>query len=62
MVKTTTGFSGVFAGKKVLVTGNTGFKGSWLTVWLLRLGAKVIGYSKDIPTEPSMYKELNLGE
>lgn len=60
MVKTTSGFSGVFAGKKVLVTGNTGFKGSWLTVWLLKLGAKVVGYSKDIPTEPSMFKELNL--
>lgn len=53
-------FSGVFANKKVLVTGNTGFKGSWLTSWLIKLGAEVIGYSKDIPTKPSMFKELKL--
>jgi len=55
-------FSSVFASKKVLVTGNTGFKGSWLTVWLLKLGAQVIGYSKDIPTSPSMFEELQLGK
>lgn len=53
-------FSGVFSSKKVLVTGNTGFKGSWLTSWLLKLGAEVIGYSKDIPTTPSMFEELKL--
>ena len=34
-------------GKKVFITGNTGFKGSWLTIWLIHLGAHVIGYSKD---------------
>jgi len=55
-------FADIFAGKKVLVTGNTGFKGSWLTIWLLKLGAHVYGLSKDIPTEPSMFKELHLGE
>ena len=53
-------FSDVYRGKKVLVTGHTGFKGSWLTVWLLRLGAKVIGVSDGIPTEPSMFRSLNL--
>lgn len=53
-------FSGVFANKKVLITGNTGFKGSWLTSWLLKLGAEVVGYSKDIPTSPSMFEELKL--
>jgi len=42
------------------VTGHTGFKGSWLTVWLLKLGAKVIGISKDIPTKPSMFEVLRL--
>jgi CDP-glucose 4,6-dehydratase len=47
--------------KKVLVTGHTGFKGSWLISWLIHLGAKVYGISKDIPTEPSMYNTLNLG-
>ena len=44
--------------KKVLVTGNTGFKGSWLTTWLLKLDAKVVGVSKDIPTNPSMFEIL----
>jgi GDP-D-mannose dehydratase len=38
-------FGDIYRNKKVLVTGNTGFKGSWLTVWLLMLGAKVYGLS-----------------
>ncbi len=49
-----------FISKKVLITGNTGFKGSWLTLWLLKMGARVIGYSKGIPTEPSLFKILDL--
>ena len=49
-----------FKGKKVIVTGNTGFKGSWLTVWLLQMGAKVTGISKDVPTDPSLFYELQL--
>jgi len=49
-----------YQGRKVLVTGNTGFKGSWLTVWLLKMGAEVVGISLDIPTTPSLFKELNL--
>lgn len=53
-------FSNVYKGKKVLVTGHTGFKGSWLTTWLLDLGAEVCGISKDIPTQPSMFEELGL--
>lgn len=53
-------FSNVYSGKKVLVTGHTGFKGTWLTCWLLEMGAKVVGVSKDIPTTPSMFKELKL--
>jgi CDP-glucose 4,6-dehydratase len=53
-------FSTVYNGKKVLVTGHTGFKGSWLTAWLLKLGANVIGISKDIPTHPSMFEEIGL--
>ena len=44
-----------FKGKKVVITGHTGFKGSWLTIWLLHLGAKVVGISKDIPTKPSNF-------
>ncbi len=50
----------VFFRKKVLITGNTGFKGSWLSFWLLNLGAKVYGISNSIPTRPSLYKTLNL--
>lgn len=50
----------LFKNKKVIITGHTGFKGSWLTVWLLNLGAKIIGISKDIPTKPSLFKSLKL--
>jgi CDP-glucose 4,6-dehydratase len=53
-------FEDIYRGKRVLITGNTGFKGSWLTVWLLRLGADVIGFSKDVPTSPSMFEDLGL--
>lgn len=49
-------FSGVYDGLTVLVTGHTGFKGSWLTTWLLQLGANVIGYSlEEAPTSPSNF-------
>jgi CDP-glucose 4,6-dehydratase len=53
-------FNNTYKNKKVLITGNTGFKGSWLTAWLLNLGAQVIGFSKDIPTLPSMFETLGL--
>jgi len=53
-------FSDIYKGKKILVSGNTGFKGAWLTCWLLKLGAEVVGISKDIPSEPSMFNALNL--
>ncbi len=55
-------FHNVYQDKRVIITGHTGFKGAWLTVWLLKLGAKVIGISKDIPTEPSMFVALNLAD
>lgn len=45
----------VVKGKRVLITGNTGFKGSWLTVLLDSLGAKIYGYSLEPPTDPSLY-------
>ena len=51
-----------FKGKKILITGHTGFKGSWLTLWLIKLGAKVIGYSLEPPTKPSSFEILNLKE
>ena len=50
----------VFKDKRVLVTGHTGFKGSWLTLWLVRLGAKVIGLSDDVPTTPSNFEVNNI--
>ena len=49
-----------FRKKRVLITGHTGFKGSWLTFWINQLGGKVCGISKDIPTKPSLFKSLNL--
>ena len=42
--------------KTVLLTGHTGFKGSWLSIWLEKLGANVIGLSKDVPTTPSLFE------
>ena len=53
-------FNHAFRGKTVFLTGHTGFKGSWLTAWLLKLGARVVGFSRDIPTEPSLYESLGL--
>ena len=49
-----------YLGKKVLITGSTGFKGSWLSMWLYSLGAKVLGYSLAPDTNPSMFKALEL--
>ena len=49
-----------FKNKKIIVTGHTGFKGSWLVTWLTLLGAKVTGISNNIPTNPSHYKYLKL--
>ncbi len=49
-------FDGFYQGKRILVTGHTGFKGSWLTAWLRHLGAHVIGYSLDPPTRPSLFE------
>ena len=48
-----------FNKKKIIVTGNTGFKGSWLCQWLIMLNAKVVGISNNIPTNPSHFELLN---
>jgi CDP-glucose 4,6-dehydratase len=53
---------GFWKGRKVFLTGHTGFKGSWLSLWLQRLGADVCGYSIDIPTEPSLYEAARIGD
>ncbi len=53
-------FSGIYKDKTVLVTGHTGFKGSWLSYWLEKMGAKVIGYSLEAPTTPNHISLLDL--
>lgn len=56
-------FANAFDGMTVLVTGHTGFKGSWLTTWLLELGAKVVGYSlAEPPTDPSNFVVSRLSD
>src|SRR5262249_4366803 len=49
-----------FRGRRVFLTGHTGFKGSWLTLWLRKHGALVSGYSLDVPTNPSLFETLGL--
>lgn len=51
----------IFKGSRVLVTGHTGFKGSWLSFWLELLGSNVFGLSLDVPTSPSHFEHLDLG-
>ena len=53
-------FTDLYSGKRVLVTGHTGFKGSWLTLWLNQLGARVTGYSDEVPVSPSVFNLLGL--
>lgn len=53
-------FDDAYRGKRVLVTGHTGFKGSWLAFWLIKLGAEVAGFSIDIPSQPSNFELLGL--
>ena len=55
-------YQNVFLNKVVLVTGHTGFKGSWMATWLSHLGAKVVGLSVDIPTEPSNFNVSNVSD
>jgi CDP-glucose 4,6-dehydratase len=53
-------FDNAYAGKKIFVTGHTGFKGSWLCEWLLQLGAEITGYSLPPETHPALFKQLGL--
>lgn len=49
-------------GKRVLLTGHTGFKGSWLSLWLQSMGAQVVGYSLTPPTNPSLFEVADIAE
>ena len=53
-------FKQIYKNKKVLITGHTGFKGSWLTIWLLELGAEVIGYSINDGDDKGIFRLANL--
>jgi CDP-glucose 4,6-dehydratase len=55
-------FRNIYAGKKVWLSGHTGFKGSWLASWLVGLGAKVHGFSLPPPTTPSLFEQMGLEE
>ena len=54
-------FNNIYRNKLVFLTGHTGFKGSWLALWLTSLGANVCGFSLEPNTEPSIYNELDIG-
>jgi CDP-glucose 4,6-dehydratase len=56
------GFGGAFAGRRVLVTGHTGFKGAWLTLWLSRLDAHIAGYSLSPQTNPALFTAARVQE
>ena len=49
-------------GKKVLITGHTGFKGSWLSLWLKEMGAQIIGISLEPEKSPNLFDELELSK
>ena len=53
---------GFWNGKRVVITGHTGFKGSWLTLWLSQLGANVTGIALEPSTTPSIFNEANIAE
>ncbi len=52
--------TGFWSGRRVFLTGHTGFKGSWLALWLQRLGAEVTGYALAAPTQPSLFEEAEV--
>ena len=54
--------SSFWQSRRVLITGHTGFKGSWLSLWLQCLGAHVVGYALDPPTEPNLFETAKVAE
>ncbi|MBO5911506.1 MAG: GDP-mannose 4,6-dehydratase, partial [Elusimicrobiaceae bacterium] len=55
-------FNNIYHGKRVLITGHSGFKGGWLTVWLKKLGAVVCGYSLPPNTTPCLFEAVQVSE
>lgn len=55
-------FGNIYSGRKVFITGHTGFKGSWLSAWLLGLGAEICGYSNSLPSNPANFEALHLAD
>lgn len=53
-------FKNFYKDKKVLITGHTGFKGAWLSLWLIKCGAKIMGLSNGVPTKPSLFSILKI--
>lgn len=53
-------FNKIYKDKKILITGHTGFKGSWLSLWLQKMGAEIIGYSLSPATKPSHFELLGI--
>ena len=53
-------FNNIYKNRKIFITGHTGFKGSWLTLWLNSMGAEVAGYALPPATNPSIFDSLNL--
>lgn len=53
-------FNNIYRNKRILITGHTGFKGSWLALWLSQLGARITGYSLQPPTEPNHFDLLDI--
>ncbi|MEO1230599.1 MAG: CDP-glucose 4,6-dehydratase [Myxococcota bacterium] len=51
-----------YRGKKVLLTGHTGFKGGWMALWLERLGAEVVGFATEAPSEPNLFAAASIGD
>jgi CDP-glucose 4,6-dehydratase len=54
--------AGFWRDRRVLLTGHTGFKGSWMALWLQSLGASVTGFALDVPTQPSLYELARVGD
>src|SRR5881397_3877106 len=52
--------SSFWKGRRVFLTGHTGFKGSWLSLWLNTLGAQVTGYALDPPTQPNLFEQAKV--